>query len=446
MKKTTATAPATTANDEELKAKALDVLSYCRGQILQKHPFTGAVSMSLELIPIRDFRCSTAMTDGLTIYFDIDFLSRLSQEEREFVIAHEVWHNVMMPFARRGTRDMTTFNYATDFEVNQLLADDGFIPPSGVLFPNGRGSKFNFPSNLSAEEYYDLLMKDGNGIPNSGSNGKSGKGSGSGKSVSGQFDEHFDKNRDYDREAESYDGKEKDKYGKKGVDKDFTPGRGGDAEEARKVEKIREAVIGAAQQVERSRGTLPGSIAKIVKDLLTPKVNWREQLATTVTSACVNRSNWNTPNKRFAYSGTYLPSHTGDSVRLAIGIDTSGSCAQDCEKFLTEINAIAQQFEGYELHIIQCDTQVQDVTVFDESNPLDPASNGIEFKGFGGTALQPIFDYIDQNELDVDQVIVFTDGYCETFDHDIDLPVTWVITGGNDADNLKIGNKIALDD
>ena len=446
---------------KDLKERASQVLAYCRGQVLQKHPFTGTVAMNLDLIPVRDFRCSTAMTDGTNVFFDIDFLSRLTQDEREFVIAHEVWHNVMLHFARKGTRQATLFNYATDFEVNQLLEKDGFVPPKDVLFPNGRNSEFNYPSDLSAEEYYELLLKDmpkqamtqsgeGEGEGDGKSGGKGGKGGKNGKGMKGQFDDHYDPDKDYEKEAENIKKAISDKYGVKGVDPDFKPASSKDpADERRRVERMREATVSAAQQVERSRGELPAYISKIVKDLLQPQVNWKELLSKSVTTAICNKVNWNMPNKRFAYTGTYLPRHQGESVKLAIGVDTSGSCAQDVEKFLTEIVGIATQFDGYELHVIQCDTEIKGVDTFDESNPLDPVHNGIEFKGFGGTELAPIFKYITDNDLDVDQIIVFTDGYCDTFKADDApaQPVTWVITcNDGKCENLGFGDKIYLKD
>ncbi len=455
MAKKTTTQIATITEDRinELKSAALDILAYCRQQILNKHPFSGAVAMNLELIPVRDRRCATAMTDGKNIFFDIDFLSRLNQDEREFVLGHEIWHVIMMHFLRGEGKDHEVFNIATDLEVNQLLEADGFVAPADVLFPNSKHSRkcmFDLPDNLSAEEYYDLLMKNGNGSNSreEGGQGKGGKGSGKGSPCNGQFDKHYDKNEDYSEENGASEA-ETDKYGAKGFDKDFNVGQmKSEADERAAAEHIREAIVGAAQQIERQRGELPGFIKKIVKDLLDPKLPWKELLTAFVTSSFYNQTNWNTPNRRFAWNGTYLPSHSGEMMKIAIGIDTSGSCANDCGRFLTEINSIAKTFGNYELHLIQCDTEVKDYMVFDEGNPLEPESSGIEFKGFGGTILHPIFNYIEDNELDVDAVVVFTDGECEEFtDLDgIELPVMWVLTGSqDDHKNLGIGQQIHMD-
>ena len=92
---------------------------------------------------------------------------------------------------------------------------------------------------------------------------------------------------------------------------------------------------------------------------------------------------------------------------------TPGSCQDECQTFLSEINEIAKTFGNYELHLIQCDTQVQDYQTFDEFNTIEGQVENMEFKGFGGTTLKPIFDYIQLNNIEVNGVVVFTDGYCE---------------------------------
>ena len=444
----------------ELKSTANEILAYCRQCILNKHPFIGTVAMNLEMKPIRDVRCDTAMTDGTTVYFDIDFLSRLTQDEREFVLGHEFWHVVMLHFLRGEGKDHQLHNIATDMEVNQLLEKDGFTAPVDVVFPNPKHSRkcmFDFPDDLSAEEYYDLLMNQANksqqndkGREKDAQGSGSGKGSGKGSAqCKGQFDRHYDKNADYEKEIEEQLKKRfSDKYGVKGVDPDFQPGKfNSEGEEREAAEKVRESVVGAAQQVERTRGTLPSHVKRIVDQLLEPKLPWRELLAAFVTSSFYNKTNWNTPNRRFAWNGTYLPSHAGEMVKIAVGIDTSGSCANDCQEFLSEICSIAKTFGNYELHVIQCDAEVQDYTMYDEGNPLDPEHNGIEFKGFGGTRLQPIFDYIEQNELDVDAAVIFTDGECEDFNESsgIELPVLWAVTGtANKRSNLAVGEQVLI--
>ena len=446
------------ANNIELKNTARAILAKYRQNLLNNHPFIGTIAMNLDLVPVRDVRCKTAMTDGKSIFFDIDFLSRLNENEGVFVLGHEVWHVVMMHFLRGEGLDHSTFNVATDMEVNQILENDGFIPPVDVLFPNSNHSRkctYNFPDGLSAEEYYELLLKKnaidkkigGDKSEQTSSNSKSGKSGKGGSPLEGQFDDHFNKDTNWEEAGKkAMENPSKDKYGEKGLDEDFQPGDLKNESNVKNLaEEIRQSIVSAAQTYERTRGELPGHIKKVVSAVLDSKMSWKELLAKFITSGFENKTSWNSPNRRFAWNGTYLPRHDGDMMRIAIGIDTSGSCKEDLEKFVSEIEGIAKSFGSYELHVIQCDTEVKDYQMFDEFNQID--TKAIEFKGFGGTKLKPIFDYIQLNDIEVSGVVVFTDGECENFEDDgsIDIPVMWTITGKTEErKNLKIGEQIFL--
>lgn len=442
----------TEAQVADLKKKALVILSWVRQSLLTNQPFIGQIALNLRMVPTRDYRMTTMSTDGRNIFVDLDFLAGLSMEERKFCVAHEVWHNVMMHFARRGSRNHKVFNYATDMEINQLLRDDGFIAPPDLIWPNAKThqSPWNFPDHLSAEDYYELLMKDYvtldglPGIPTSG------------KRLTGQFDGHIDPGDD--PQIADEDGSNQDKWGKRMIDPDYRPvSKMTDSEKQQMQERMRENIIGAAQQIERTRGELPGYIKQLIKDLLTPKISWKQVLASFMTNSVINKTTWNRPNRRHICRDLYLPADEGESLKIAIGIDTSGSCANDFEKFMTEMNAITKQFNGYELHCIQCDTQVTDYRCFNETKPLDEAAiKGYEFKGLGGTILHPVFDYLKnhEDEIEVDAIVFFTDGECEEITEDMapSVPVIWCITGASSKNldettkNLHFGRKLSLED
>lgn len=434
MRKTSTSArPITEERLDELKHNALDIMCDVRRSMLNRHAFVGSVAMNLDIVPTRDIDNPTACTDGSAIYFDIDFLASLKPDEREFVFAHEVWHNVMLHAMRREGRDHSLFNIATDLEINQILKKDGFIAPKNLLWPD----KYGFPYDLSAEEYYELLEKNPPKYQQIGSdpNGAGGNGD-------GQFDGQFDKHIYVDAVSERTDAKSMnvaDKYGKVENDDDFRPMATESA-----VEKIREAAVTAAQEIERMCGSLPGYLEQIVKGLLEPEMNWKDVLTAHVTRVMGDKTNWNTPNRRFAYNGMYLPAHTSDKLRIAVGIDTSGSTNEDLPKFLTELNALVQSFGNYELHVIQCDTEVKDCTMYDDSNPLDLENNEFKMRGGGGTRLQPIFDYIAENDMDIDSICIFTDGFCEVFDADMapNYPVLWLVSSAGKTDYLHFGEVI----
>lgn len=106
---------------------------------------------------------------------------------------------------------------------------------------------------------------------------------------------------------------------------------------------------------------------------------------------------------------------------FVIAIDTSGSVQGELvQTFLTKTyNILAQQesfFSKINVHIIQCDADIQEdhkVTSWEEFQAFIKT---MEFKGFGGTDFRPVFRYVDKlrrkGEFDnLKGLIYFTDGY-----------------------------------
>lgn len=435
---------------EKLKANALGILAECRRRLVGGFPFIGSVAMTLDIVPVRDIRLQTASTDGSKIYFDIDFLSGLNPEEQLFVLAHEIWHNVMCHFIRLESRDPEYFNIASDLEVNQLLVKDGLSMPKKCLLPKN----YDFEPDLSAEQYYELLIKmqkkqnsknqkmmsGGESSDNKkNTNCNNDNADAASNQLTKQFDKHIYNVNNQTEYDETY--QIEDKYGKVGFDPDYTPNITKNS-----IDKLRETVISAAQSIERTRGQLPSHIANIVKNLLTPEIDWREVLTQFITRGIGDKRVWNPPNRRHIWHNSYFQRRRGEKLKLGIIIDTSGSTTQDLPKFLTELNSIVKTFGNYEITLIHCDAMVQYVEQYDDCNQLDPETREFKFHGGGGTILQPAFDYIIDNELDIDSVICFTDGYCEEFpaDNQMQYPHTlWVISDiNNKATNLNMGEKV----
>lgn len=440
---------------KELKSNALNILLETRRKLLNNYPFLGSIAMSMDVVPVRDKALITAATDGSSIYFDIDFLSKLSDNEQMFVFAHEIWHAALCHMIRKESRDSMTFNIAADLEVNQLLVADGLTPIKDCILPETLANKIKLPKNESAENYYELLQKladkqannnsSGNNSNRMSSNGSSSSNSNSKCKNSNQnnpkqIDKHIYKD---DIADESSNEKRIDRYGEVGKDPDFVPNVKPNIDS-----EMKSTVSMAAQQYERQRGELPNHIKSIIKKLLTPKVNWKEALQKFITKSIDNKVNWNIPNRRFIYGGTYLPSHSGDIIKLGVIIDTSGSTSDDMIQFISELNAIVSCFNNYELTVCQCDTEVKSIKTYDQYNALK--HEDIEIEGGGGTYLTPAFETIQaQNDLgehEIDGLIVFTDGYIEKIDKNIcNIPVLWVISKDGNESECTFGDIIKMD-
>lgn len=104
-----------------------------------------------------DLKYHTAATDGKNIFFDPDYLASLSEDDRIFLIAHELMHikfRHMFRLSRNGKRkDEDVWNYVCDAIINANLERDGFTVKKGYV---------NRPEalNYTAEEFYDIVIKE----------------------------------------------------------------------------------------------------------------------------------------------------------------------------------------------------------------------------------------------------------------------------------------------
>lgn len=448
---------------KELKSNALNILLDIRRRLLNDYPFLGSIAMSMDIVPVRDRDLTTAATDGTNIYFDIDFLSKLKDDERLFVFAHEIWHAALCHMIRKETREIQLFNIAADLEVNQLLKADGFTLIKDCILPKTFVNEVKLPNNDSAENYYELLQNHLNKMKKQNNmKSNSDEFSGSSESSDGDFDDgnfagckgnsskkksvkvkSLDKHIYKDETSnDSSNNKRIDRYGEVGKDPDFVPNVKPNIDS-----EMKSAISMAAQQFERQRGELPAHIKSIVKKLLTPKVNWKEVLQKFITTSIDNKANWNIPNRRFISSKLYLPSRTGDQIKLGVIIDTSGSTENDIPQFVAELNSIVKSFNNYSLTVCQCDADVKSVKNYDQYNPLKVED--IEIEGGGGTTLTPAFKCIqaqnDLSEHEVDCLVVFTDGYFEQIDPNVcNIPTLWIIVKDGTTDMCTFGNVIKM--
>lgn len=422
-------------SEDEIKAvkrKIADSLSYSRLKLITTYPFIGTVAMSMNIVPVRDVRVRTMCTDGSTIFADCDFTLGLNPDKRVFVLAHEVWHACLSHMLRLQTRDPRIFNIATDKEVNYLLKCDGFTSPKDILYPTEE------EVGKCAEEIYEMLVKKMKQEAKKQAS-EFQKDGDSGKGLKGQFDRHlYDTDRDAESENEGEGEGEgvSDRWGKVGFDDDFRPRVSKEASE-----RMRETMVAAAQQLQKSRGTLPMHIAGLIGNLLEPEINWREELSKFVTK-CMGggRRYWLPPNRRHVYNDVYLQSRRSERIKVAAIVDTSGSTSADLGKFVSELNGLVSSFGQFEFTLVQCDAEVQSAEIYSDENPFQNA-DGFEVCGGGGTCLKPAFDWLEENAVDADCIVVFTDGETERFTKDMDpgTPVMWVLTADGTDSNIEFG-------
>lgn len=106
---------------------------------------------------------------------------------------------------------------------------------------------------------------------------------------------------------------------------------------------------------------------------------------------------------------------------FAITIDTSGSVSGELvQTFIKKTYNILKNTESFfskiNLHIIQCDAEVQEAVKITSQDEFDKYLSNMKLKGFGGTDFRPAFSYVDglvkTGEFTrLKGVIYFTDGW-----------------------------------
>jgi len=106
---------------------------------------------------------------------------------------------------------------------------------------------------------------------------------------------------------------------------------------------------------------------------------------------------------------------------FVIAIDTSGSTAGELvQKFVQKTYNILKSTESFftkiNLHIIQCDAQIQEDRKITCQEDFDEYLKTMQIRGLGGTDFRPVFEYVEQLRREQEftnlkGLIYFTDGF-----------------------------------
>ena len=365
-----------TVTNPETDKKVIEKMITARIGLLLKAPFFGTLATRLTL-KNADTWLSTAATDGRFFYYNSEFVNKLSIKETEFLFGHETLHNCYMHMDRRQDRDPKLFNIAADFCVNADLIDQKvgtMITTVPILYDR----KY---AGMSAEEVYEDLYKNAKKI-----------------NIKDLLDKMLDEHLDIDEEVEGEEG-------------EGCSDRPKTTEEERKKirDELLEAMISAAQTV--SKENLPGNIARYLKELTEPKMNWREILQLKFKSTVKADYTWMRPSRKSWHLDAILPGqNNANRLEVAISIDSSGSMQPEMLRdFLSEVKGITEEFEDYKIYLWCIDTKVYNFQTFTPDNVYE--LDNYQIMGHGGNTFEENWCFMREIDLQPELFIMFTDGY-----------------------------------
>lgn len=374
----------------------LDKIVVARIGLLLRHPFFGNMATRLRIADGSDW-CPTAATDGRNLFYNREFFEKLNHKQVEFVIAHEILHNVFDHMNRCEGRNRQIWNAAVDYAVNGQLVRDkiGEVPSDIKIFhdPKHYGK--------SAEQVYDEIFEDMDEQS---------------LAMLGQLlDQHIDWEGDG---TGNKDGNgNRPQYSK---------------EELKKIrDEIKDAVMQAASAA--GAGNIPAGVERMIRDMTEPKMNWRQIIRQQIQSTIKNDYTFQRPSRKGWHTSAILPGMNYlDTIDICISLDMSGSISDTQAKdFLGEIKNIMEEFKDYKIKLWCFDTEVYNEEDFDSQCGNDLLDYKIA--GGGGTEFMANWEYMKTQDISPKKFIMFTDGYpCGSWG-DEDYCDTVFVIHGNDT-------------
>jgi len=123
-------------------------ITKARVQMISKQPFFGVLCMSLRFKPDPN-EDTAAVTPYGVVYYNPDYIKKLTTEQVKGLICHEVMHVALRHLEREEGRDHFKANIAQDLAINPLILQTFQLPPGALYMREYEG--------MSWEEIYDKL-------------------------------------------------------------------------------------------------------------------------------------------------------------------------------------------------------------------------------------------------------------------------------------------------
>lgn len=338
-------------------------LEKIRVQFLFDHPFLSVLALSIPH-KVQENRHMLFETDGVSIRIDPSKGIGYDDARLKYLYAHVLLHILLKhPFRMHG-REKPTWNRASDIVIGLLLNDFqrvGEADEEAIILESFR--------DKSVEEVYNALYREseeGEGTP----------------------DEENPKEQKMDIIEHE-----------------------GDTEVA---EEELDALIIQAMGAARKQGNIPASLLEMFDEVTKPSIDLHTLLHSYMTESFFDKeSDLSHPNRRFIYQELYLPGYRYDRSRLSLFImlDRSMSITGEVfSRFLGVIDEIVRMSHDFEVSVVPFDERVytEDIKSYDAQAILP----NISFtKGNGGTAFEPVVEFLNCSGGDKNLAIILSDGY-----------------------------------
>lgn len=344
------------------------------------------------------------------------FWTKLPNDHRIGLLKHELLHIALFHLEHDNKgKNKELVNIAMDLEINQYI-DKKYLPEGGCTIDNETFAPMNLPVRAGWHTYYDLLLQEAQNQAQSDM----------GKKIQQMIDAIAQGLTETEDGTPVPDHSTWEEF--EGLS---------EAEKKLVRSQVEHTLQQVAEQIEKSRGTIPGELSGIIKKLKEkepPRFDWKGYLRRFAGGSQIvyTKKLRRKDNKRFE-------DNPGLKIKqrrhVLVAIDTSQSVSDtELIEFFAEIDHI--NATGSEITVMQCDVAIKSIK---------PYKKGDEVKvhGRGGTSFDPVLEYYNENLRKYSCLVYLTDGECHT-NVNVRGRMLWVIsTRGQINESLK-GPQIKL--
>jgi len=303
-----------------------------RAGLILEHPFFASLTLRMTLR--EDKACETAWSDGAVIGYNPLYIKMLPIDKLKGLMGHVAMHPACRHHIRRKGRNPKLWNMACDYAINWILLEAGLELPDGYL----DNPEFR---DKTADEIYSFLSskmdknQQGEHLDSSSKDTKNRASEQQSDDVSDSKPNNQQKDKEGQSDQQNFQsssGEEQPEKARKDEEiEQGDPGKAGEVRDApfphdessslndspeNEKEQEKEWKIALSQAVSqaKSMGDFPASLERMVNQILSPKLDWRDLLGRFISASARSDYAWMPPNLRYLHLGLYLPSLRSDDL------------------------------------------------------------------------------------------------------------------------------------
>ena len=394
--------------------------------LMNELAFVNSLLMQLPLQVSHDEN-TTVQANDLDLIVNPEYLATLPKKQQLYAMSQLAWHMALGdPVTVKTAEHKDLFNLASDIYIDKMLMEDHGRILERVPGQDPRYFQRKDFDGKTRDEIYRKLVEEqkGNNSENSGKSSPSG------------LANDLTKPKPSDAQGDS--------------DNQNQNGDGGDSQAPQQApmsdqelkDKLEDLVKNAAMQAKLAGARIPPSISKQLEAIYNPQVHWSTVLERIVGSYKREDYSWIRFNKAYFAHGIVLPTLYNESIgEIVVAVDTSGSISDDAyQHILGNLSFIHSNLHPSKLHLVQFTDSIHNTM---ESEEGDDLNEDIFMRVNGGTDVNPVFEWVENQGIKPEVMIVFTDMYMPEVRHTPSYPVVWGVID-NPQCSIPFGERVDI--